>query len=55
MPLYEFRCNQCGASFEKRQSIAEHERGRPACPRCRSAVHVEPRLSHFNVVTSRKS
>jgi putative FmdB family regulatory protein len=32
MPLYEYRCSRCGASFER----IEHVPGRPTmpCPRC---------------------
>ena len=35
MPLYEYRCNQCGEAFEKmvRFSEADHV---PACPNCES-------------------
>jgi putative FmdB family regulatory protein len=35
MPLYEYRCNDCGAEFEKmlRFSEADHL---PACPKCES-------------------
>ncbi len=55
MPLYEFRCDRCGASFEVRQSIAEHEQRKPACPKCHSTERVEAMLSSFNAVTSRKS
>jgi putative FmdB family regulatory protein len=55
MPLYEFYCDNCGQTFEVRQSLAEHERSKPECPRCHSASRVEPQLSHFNAVTSRKS
>jgi putative FmdB family regulatory protein len=55
MPLYEFRCDKCGQTFEMQQSLAEHEHTRPQCPKCHSAERVEPRLSQFNAVTSRKS
>ena len=55
MPLYEFWCDKCGATFEAPQSIADHQQQKPQCPRCHSNERVEPRLSHFNAVTSRKS
>jgi putative FmdB family regulatory protein len=56
MPLYEFWCDKCGATFEAPQSIAEHDQHRkPECPRCHSSARVEPRLSNFSAVTSRKS
>jgi len=55
MPLYEYRCDRCGQTFEVRQSISEHGQSKPSCPKCHSADRVEPRLSFFNAVTSRKS
>jgi putative FmdB family regulatory protein len=55
MPLYEFRCEKCGASFEEVQSIADHGQRRPECPRCHSTERVEPQLSSFSPVTDRKS
>jgi putative FmdB family regulatory protein len=55
MPVYEFRCDKCGASFEERQTIAEHENGWPECPRCHSTERVEQRFSSFRTVTSRTS
>ena len=35
MPLYEYRCNECGGEFEKRLSFSETDR-LPVCPRCES-------------------
>jgi putative FmdB family regulatory protein len=35
MPLYEYRCNQCGAAFEKMVRWAEAGSS-PACPHCQS-------------------
>ncbi len=35
MPLYEYRCNECGDEFEKRVSFSESDRI-PACPKCES-------------------
>jgi putative FmdB family regulatory protein len=55
MPLYEFWCNKCGAAFEARQSVADHEQHKPECPRCHSAARIEALLSSFSPVTSRKS
>lgn len=31
MPIYEYRCPECGAEFEKMQKISE---GAPPCPSC---------------------
>ncbi len=36
MPLYEYRCEECGEAFEmmRRFSEADHS---PACPKCESS------------------
>ncbi len=37
MPVYEYRCKQCGARFERRASVHEHEETKePPCPQCGS-------------------
>jgi putative FmdB family regulatory protein len=36
MPLYEYRCKDCGEEFEKQLRFAESGQ-LPACPRCSSA------------------
>ncbi|HEX9012325.1 MAG TPA: zinc ribbon domain-containing protein [Anaerolineaceae bacterium] len=33
MPIYEYRCNTCGAVFEKIMRWSEADRA-PACPNC---------------------
>jgi putative FmdB family regulatory protein len=43
MPLYEYRCKDCGTEFEKRLSFSEADE-LPACPECASA-HTQKRLS----------
>jgi putative FmdB family regulatory protein len=35
MPIYEYKCTECGNSFEKLVSFSETERV-PACPSCKS-------------------
>jgi putative FmdB family regulatory protein len=35
MPIYEYKCNQCGESFEKMLRFSEADQ-RPACPKCES-------------------
>ncbi len=35
MPIYEYRCNQCGEAFEKMVRFSEADRV-PACPNCES-------------------
>jgi putative FmdB family regulatory protein len=37
MPLYEYRCEQCGAVFEELRRISEADR-ETECPRCHAAV-----------------
>lgn len=36
MPLYEYRCNECGAEFEMMLRFSEADR-RPVCPKCESS------------------
>ena len=37
MPVYEFRCNDCGRKVALRYAtVAEYSEATPACPRCRS-------------------
>ncbi len=43
MPLYEYRCNECGDEFEKMLRFSEADR-LPACPRCASQ-NTQKRLS----------
>lgn len=35
MPLYVYRCNSCGETFEKRMSFSEADQV-PLCPHCNS-------------------
>jgi putative FmdB family regulatory protein len=53
MPLYEYRCKDCGTEFEKRLSFSEADQ-LPACPVCASA-HTQKKLSRvvaFNAVSA---
>jgi putative FmdB family regulatory protein len=54
MPTYAYRCEQCGATFEERQSVAEHERVTPPCPHCGGGKVVRV-ISGFYAKTSKKS
>ncbi|MDF1526362.1 MAG: zinc ribbon domain-containing protein [bacterium] len=36
MPLYEFKCNKCGHTFDKILSIKEMETVKLNCPKCGS-------------------
>ncbi len=45
MPLYEYRCKNCGESFEKLRRMSEADQGID-CPHCQSE-EVERLLSSF--------
>ncbi|HTQ56433.1 MAG TPA: zinc ribbon domain-containing protein [Bryobacteraceae bacterium] len=45
MPLYEYRCENCGEQFEKLRRMSEADEG-VECPRCESD-EVERLLSSF--------
>jgi putative FmdB family regulatory protein len=36
MPIYEYRCNECGQAFEMIQSVSEKDKG-VHCPACKSS------------------
>ena len=54
MPTYEYRCVDCGKSFTRDSSVAEHDAARPACPKCTSH-NVTQSFSAVYVQTSKKS
>jgi putative FmdB family regulatory protein len=54
MPTYEYRCERCGETFERRETIAEHETVKPQCPKCGEA-NVIPVFTAFYAKTSKKS
>jgi len=55
MPTYEYRCKNCGRTFEKRMTFGQHQRrSNPSCPKCKSRK-VEQLLSRFQAVTSKKT
>jgi putative FmdB family regulatory protein len=51
MPIFEYRCRDCGAQFEKYQANGA---GEIVCAKCRSA-RVEKLLSVFAVAGSTRS
>ena len=36
MPTYAYRCEQCGETFERIETISEREKAKPPCPKCGS-------------------
>lgn len=34
MPVYEFRCNDCGKEFQIVESVKEYETRTVKCPKC---------------------
>ena len=36
MPTYQYRCSECGKSFERTETITEHEAAKARCPKCNS-------------------
>ncbi|HZY05716.1 MAG TPA: FmdB family zinc ribbon protein [Anaeromyxobacteraceae bacterium] len=55
MPEYAFYCRACKKPFTALMTIAQHDRGVAACPRCKQRKAVEKRLAAAFVVTARKS
>jgi putative FmdB family regulatory protein len=54
MPTYEYRCADCGRSFDRVEPLAEHGRHHPPCPKCGSK-HVEQVMTPFYPKTAHKS
>jgi putative FmdB family regulatory protein len=53
MPTYQYRCQKCDSTFERTETISEHEAAKPQCPKCGSkTVSVVP--ARIYVVTSKK-
>lgn len=54
MPIYEFKCNDCGHEFDLVESFKEHDEHKEKCPKCKSD-DIEQVLSAVSVKTSNKS
>ncbi len=54
MPTYEYHCRACKDTFSVIQTLAEHEKEKPVCPKCKGK-DVKRLISTFSCQTSRKS
>jgi putative FmdB family regulatory protein len=54
VPTYQYRCRECGKSFERTETITEHEAAKARCPKCNSKK-VTQVPGRIHVVTSKKS
>jgi len=55
LPLYEYRCGDCGKKFDVLAGIAEKEAGlKPGCPKCGSR-DCRQVFGRVTVITSSKS
>lgn len=54
MPVYEYRCLDCGKEFSVALSISEHDKGEAKCPAC-GGTNLKQRFSTFVAQTSRKA
>ena len=45
MPIYEYKCQQCGAHFEKRQSVSDERL--TTCEKCHGRLEKQWSLSGF--------
>jgi len=54
MPSYEYACKECKKAFTLTLTMAEHDKKRVACPKCKSRK-VEQQFGSFFAVTSKKS
>jgi putative FmdB family regulatory protein len=54
MPQYEFYCLKCQKEYTQVLTLAEYEKGKFKCPKCRS-TKVEQQWASFTAITSKKS
>jgi putative FmdB family regulatory protein len=54
MPTYSYRCERCRETFERIETISEHEKGKPQCPECGSDK-VARVPTPFTAITGKKS
>jgi putative FmdB family regulatory protein len=54
MHAYEFFCEKCNKGFSMQLSLADYEKKKYACPKCKSRK-VKQQITIFQTKTSRKS
>ena len=54
VPTYQYRCRECGKSFERTETISEPDAAKVRCPKCNSKK-VTQVPGRIQVVTSKKS
>jgi putative FmdB family regulatory protein len=54
MPIYEFLCEKCQEVFSLQMHLADYEKGKFKCPKCKGQK-VKKQLSTFQTKTSKKS
>lgn len=54
MPTYEYVCEDCSKSFSLIMKIADYEKKKVNCPKCKSKK-VKQKISGFQTITSKKS
>ena len=54
MPQYEYACKGCKKRFTLIMTLAQYDKGKVACPKCKSKK-VEQKVATFFAVTSKKS
>jgi putative FmdB family regulatory protein len=54
MPQYQFYCPECRKEYSQVLTLAEYEKGKFKCPKCRS-TKVEQQWAAFTAITSKKS
>lgn len=54
MPTYEYVCKACKKTFSLILTVADHDKKRIGCPKCKGRK-VEQQFGSFFAVTSKKS
>lgn len=54
MPMYDYKCGECGKEFLLALTLKEHDSEQAACPSCGSK-NLEQLIAGFTAKTSKKS